>query len=156
MGPLRTHTHEVTLCHMVLGGVWGLPMRVPNSSPALDKIPSLSWVEKLYPRLALGSGGRFPPAFPHTLQFCNRQIVGQRECRQNVRKCGKMSENVSDNFWTFFAYLVNVFVWRPCPMLARCNSNSVPDKLPSTNLAALRPGVPATGTRNLKVNLKIA
>ena len=58
--------------------------------------------------------------------FCNGQIVGQPrkwECRQNVRKMSKnvrkMSKNcpeglktqLSDIFWTIFAYLVDAFVW---------------------------------------------
>ena len=83
-----------------------------------------------------------PPNLPRissSAQRCNGQIVGQprkRECRQNVRKCRKnvrkMSKNCpeglktqfSDIFRTFFAYLVDAFVWRPCPMLARCKPNA--------------------------------
>ena len=82
---------------------------------------------------------RFPKEpLEELLLFCsNGQTVGQprkRECRQNVRKmskkCPKNVQNFcpegpkrqfSDIFWTIFAYLVGVFAWWPCPMLARYN-----------------------------------
>ena len=72
---------------------------------------------------------------------CSGQSVGQprkRECRQNVEK---MSENVQKfsggaentifgHFWTIFAYLVAAFVWRPCPMLARYNTEPLQPDMP--------------------------
>ena len=40
-------------------------------------------------------------------------------------KCQKLSgplkRHFLDHFWTIVAYLVDAFVWYPCPMLARCN-----------------------------------
>ena len=47
-----------------------------------------------------------------------------KKYRKNVRKMPKNcpegpKTQVSDIFWTIFAYLVDAFLWWPCPMLAR-------------------------------------
>ena len=63
------------------------------------------------------------------LSVTGKSLDSPEKCRQNVRKmsdkCPKIvrrgRERNFRTFWTILAYLVDVFVWWLCPMLAHYN-----------------------------------
>ena len=80
-----------------------------------------------------------------TIMYCNDAVILWRanrwtaqkkgmptKCPKNIEKCPKNDQNLSTgtettifgHLMTFFDYLVDTFVWWPCPMLARYNCTS--------------------------------